>query len=609
MKFLYLFIICFSLGYTLEQYELHQFKDRFSKIEEDIFFGPFAPGYYIGSRSSSLYSTQVTVSWSGIGQFEFRNYFRHEYKHDNEIKVDVWSHNGRNFMGQLIEDLKYGYLINNSMIYNPVKKNFAYDIDIKTLKDNNKPLSLMFHFESEKDADFSLKPLKGGKKGSKSNIFLFESKDFGNNKQIIFEIEREKKMNKELFFSMLNQNFDKPKLKKLPNIEKIQYFCDDDDDQLFNSVTKNVRENLIKQSKLLSLNMSMAAKYPVLLSNNDKGRRCHLQILIDGNTHITMYSHDNNAKEKWDVQESIKRAILEVENKLDNFKISKVSSDVYMFAKSAIFSQLSHFGWFSGDLKYTNLDGKEDYLPNQKLFASCPSRVLFPRGFVWDEAFQSLLYSRFDMELAKYVLANWLALLDVKTGWIAREQILGDSGRRRVPPQFVMQFMDYSNPPAFFLTVARLLDISSDDSEYWNKMIEPLVLHARYFERYIRSTTPLKVKWTGREQDHTLTSGLDDYPRGWTPVNDEAHVDLLSWMFHVKKTLNRLESVVHKPIGNSNDWFNRISVESFKNSVFNVHFNSETNVFNDFWKNSTQPGILVNHIGYISYFPWRCLTW
>ncbi|KAG1241122.1 hypothetical protein G6F68_016999 [Rhizopus microsporus] len=36
-------------------------------------------------------------------------------------------------------------------------------------------------------------------------------------------------------------------------------------------------------------------------------------------------------------------------------------------------------------------------------------------------------------------------------------------------------------------------------------------------------------RWRGRTPDHTLTSGLDDYPRG-KPSVGELHLDLHSWM-------------------------------------------------------------------------------
>lgn len=44
-------------------------------------------------------------------------------------------------------------------------------------------------------------------------------------------------------------------------------------------------------------------------------------------------------------------------------------------------------------------------------------------------------------------------------------------------------------------------------------------------------------RWRGRTSDHTLTSGLDDYPRAHTPHPGELHVDLISWIAFYAKTL------------------------------------------------------------------------
>ena len=47
-------------------------------------------------------------------------------------------------------------------------------------------------------------------------------------------------------------------------------------------------------------------------------------------------------------------------------------------------------------------------------------------------------------------------------------------------------------------------------------------------------------RWRGRTKTHTLSSGLDDYPRGLYPSENDKHADLLSWMAYSARTLKRL---------------------------------------------------------------------
>ena len=165
-------------------------------------------------------------------------------------------------------------------------------------------------------------------------------------------------------------------------------------------------------------------------------------------------------------------------------------------------------------------------------------------------------------------------------GWIAREQILGEESRSKVPLEFQMQFPHYANPPTLLMPISAFIErlkkqeggikevdqlaFGLDDlfgegitrrylenpalaKHYLSELYPLLQRHHEWF----RSTQSGDIKawdreafsskegyrWRGRTPDHCLTSGLDDYPRARPPHTGELHVDLLSWMGFFARTL------------------------------------------------------------------------
>jgi hypothetical protein len=53
-----------------------------------------------------------------------------------------------------------------------------------------------------------------------------------------------------------------------------------------------------------------------------------------------------------------------------------------------------------------------------------PSRLIFPRGFLWDEGFHLSVAAHYHPEVALRVIRGWLGKIDL-LGWIGREQIRG----------------------------------------------------------------------------------------------------------------------------------------------------------------------------------------
>lgn len=202
------------------------------------------------------------------------------------------------------------------------------------------------------------------------------------------------------------------------------------------------------------------------------------------------------------------------------------------------------------------------------LLAFTPSRPFFPRGFLWDEGFHLLPVIDWDLDLAIAVFRSWLKLAD-KDGWIAREQILGPEARSRVPEEFQVQHPYHANPPTLIALVlpallsklygetpyhghpSKYIATPSDRDALLRELYPALAQH--YFRfRFTQagdftSTHPRPAnavsgegyRWRGRTSQHTLPSGLDDYPRPEPPSRGELHADALAWVGSSAAALQR----------------------------------------------------------------------
>ncbi|KAG6376058.1 glycoside hydrolase [Boletus reticuloceps] len=142
----------------------------------------------------------------------------------------------------------------------------------------------------------------------------------------------------------------------------------------------------------------------------------------------------------------------------DSFNVSNYGA-LKSFSKAITSSLLGGIGYFYGtsiinkgfafewdqddDYDYDG-DGTQDteqgatFTEPLALFTATPSRSFFPRGFYWDEGFHLLHIGQWDNDLSLEILRDWINLID-ENGWVAREQILGDEARSRVPPEFQTQ--------------------------------------------------------------------------------------------------------------------------------------------------------------------------
>ncbi|KAJ3042810.1 Processing alpha glucosidase I [Rhizophlyctis rosea] len=290
--------------------------------------------------------------------------------------------------------------------------------------------------------------------------------------------------------------------------------------------------------------------------------------------------------------------------------------------------------------------GKPQPKPQQEgpfsLFTAVPSRPFFPRGFLWDEGFHQLLVGAWDNDLSLDILSHWASLIDEK-GWVAREQILGDEARSKVPQEFQTQYPHFANPPTLILAVSKYIErlraarehpeVTIDETNtiastsdlniltrghlidqtlatsYLDNVYEKFKTQYSFFRRtqwgniedYGRNPKGGEgYRWRGRTNQHTLTSGLDDYPRASPPHEGELHVDLISWVAFYARTLR----AVAEEIGREGDVKRFLEDEgNLLRSLDELHWNEKSQSYCDVSVDDNGDSYHLVHKGYISLFP------
>ncbi|KAF8270316.1 glycoside hydrolase [Lactarius quietus] len=280
------------------------------------------------------------------------------------------------------------------------------------------------------------------------------------------------------------------------------------------------------------------------------------------------------------------------------------------------------------------------------LLTATPSRSFFPRGFYWDEGFHLLHVGEWDNDLSLEILKDWVDLID-DDGWVAREQILGEEARSKVPEEFRTQVPSFANPPTLTMAVTAFikrlsrhagptdqdlgLDFATGGSQvplvapptsHGNRYLEdrslalsflqsiyqPLKRHYEWFKRTQRG----QLKQYGRKarsrlkhidgevgQKTHLTSGMDDYPRA-PPHTGELHLDLLSWMGFFSRTMKEIAEF----IGENEDRLYYANIEkAVIDNLDDLHWSEESQMYCDIGVDDDDESYHVCHKGYLSVFP------
>lgn len=205
-------------------------------------------------------------------------------------------------------------------------------------------------------------------------------------------------------------------------------------------------------------------------------------------------------------------------------------------------------------------------------------------------------------------------------GWIAREQILGEEARSKVPGEFQTQYPHYANPPTLFLAIEMLLnkvdanELAPDKEETYVETVKSLypLLKRHYFwyrktqsgdmKTYERNAFSSKegYRWRGRTPQHILTSGLDDYPRPQPPHPGELHVDLMSWMGLMTRSMKRIAASLAETEDASDFAAYEIAITR---NLDDLHWDQAAQTYCDSTIDDWEETSHVCHKGYISIFP------
>ncbi|KAJ1943837.1 Processing alpha glucosidase I, partial [Kickxella alabastrina] len=132
------------------------------------------------------------------------------------------------------------------------------------------------------------------------------------------------------------------------------------------------------------------------------------------------------------------------------------------------------------------------------------------------------------------------------------------------------------------------------------------------------SPTVRGYRWQGRTMDHTLTSGIDDYPRARPPSTNELHVDLFAWITYMVSINAKLESIVDGRTSVSASQPSEIDaqLESHIRILDEIHWNENKKMYCDVTakvredydeleddEETAHVRVFVCHKGYISLFP------
>ncbi|RIA87932.1 Glycoside Hydrolase Family 63 protein [Glomus cerebriforme] len=655
---------------TEDDYLLHQRISVLAASNESLLWGTYRPNLYFGTRPRLPDSLLTGLMWFGIDDMSSFKHIRHSC--DQGDGLDEYSfkkHDGRNFAIQTLSDSK-----NNVKLKTEFLKisegghggEWAVRI-IGTPINNTEPsgISFLYYFGLEGEGSIDLvNPLN--KMGLDSPVELKgETPDLG---KFLIKILDDPN-------NRIPSNIP-PGTPASTDLSKFQYLGHLVPDGDVWRARELLQNYFIRKYEKLSYESEDKTlpppQYLFSLYNEvkDNSNFFVFQKMLEGPFQFDIIFQSESMPAHLDSESlttGLKSRSQEFDQRFEKtfgLKEKGFDGDQIYFAQTIMSNLIGGIGYFYGssivDRSFTDSDEDEEEFWTKyrqadpkltrplALFTATPSRPFFPRGFYWDEGFHQLLIGKWDNDLSLDIIKHWISLID-NDGWVAREQILGEEARSKVPEEFQIQYPHYANPPTLLMAIkAFILRIDNVESnplinvdvigeqtfgDHVLSTTDPTIISSRYIldkglaNNFLKEIYPkLKLnykwfrrtqwgeikewgrrakskeayRWRGRTPGHTLTSGLDDYPRPTPPHPAELHVDLMCWMGFMARSLKDIAERLEE----EDDVYDY--TKEYKNIVANLndlHWSEEHNAFCDLSVDEDEESIFVCHKGYISLFP------
>ncbi|KAG1469294.1 hypothetical protein G6F56_003335 [Rhizopus delemar] len=635
-----------------------------SSANSSLLWGTYRPNLYFGTRPRLPESVMTGLMWFDGSDIQGFQRIRHACDQGDGIEgYGYHQHDGREFASQVINDTLSNIEIHTDFIKVPEGKHGGdWGVRISGKPVNGQEFSatsLLFYVGVEGEGSIDIMS-KLSKKGLESPVRLEgDTPELGD-----FEIQIVEGPLNRYFGQGIQQDLSLTQWlgKEVPK-GKIWRAKD----VVGENLVRNAQERI--QSGDLTNDQIYSEPYKLLTLSNEleeeEGEVANLYVfqkVFAGEFQFDVLFRSLSS-EKPLTSEKLSAALVNKEHAFStrfesifHLKEKGFSNDEVEFAQYLLSNMLGGIGYFHGssviDRSHPPMQDEEDFRGEpskpelsepQTLFTATPSRPFFPRGFYWDEGFHQLLIGEWDNDISLEIIQNWAALID-ENGWVAREQILGEEARSKVPSEFQTQFPHYANPPTLYLAIRKFIDRlekhqeqkafeamrgeqvkmgSLDDTEIlrnlhldqpelahqWLKTVYPKLRQNWLWFRATqrgrleqfgrKANNDEAYRWRGRTPDHTLTSGLDDYPRG-EPSVGELHLDLHSWMAF---GTDLLKDIAHK-LNYEADMKEYAKVkQDITENLDLLHWNEENQMYCDQALDGAQSPIHICHKGYLSLFP------
>lgn len=585
-QFIFPVLILFTVFLMVNsQFDLQDYGVIIPNTQRSKFYwGTYKPNLYFAMKNRRNTSDVFGMMWYSanaegmIKQGDISKRLRHDCKMEDELNYRWEQHNGCDYGSQVIDDpanelslktkfIKTEYNTTDNQNWNAYIKGESNDWNNKTIgivlytsmenfevKDKSYFNMGNNFMQSEMETELEIEIQKSKAKASSyANPLTFKAMEKGKEKYtytISFGEDTK----------IVSKSFQKYR-KRYNETWRVKRFIQDD--------IKLEEANFIKENKnfdWVNFRTNKAINAPNIVA---------IQLIFQSdfeiNVNFSQGKDANTPDSQSKLSELFKRKETEFNTKFDEIywnKVNKeefsnnfeINNDLRRFAQQALSNVLGGIGYFWGKIKI-NLEGKLEegqyhkgfrYAVEEKgLFTATPSRSFFARGFLWDEGFHNIIISQWDMDISIDILDTWLSTMSA-TGWMAREQIRGPEAEAQVPERFIIQDKLIGNPPTFIFPIENILTyykLYNEDrnlknvNSFLKKCFDKLGAWYEWFETYQKSSDRKSYQWAGRNSEHNLASGLDDYPRGMTPNIYEKHLDLALWIAELMKTLRNLSEL------------------------------------------------------------------